>query len=298
MGDSSAAGNYLVSYRPANPGYGPSDGSDGYVGYIYMPTPYGAIDLRIQVNGSSDVPKVRVLQDLFRLTSTPTPIQLAPALTQSLLSDGLSDDVPEKILQLTARLSPYCLPEVGSDIAWVTATLRLAGLSRGSYTTPSGVDLKSAAEEAIKKVASVLGSQYDKYFLDLGNSWSQPRDTYSGDFKSSYLFRAFVAAQGYLQLKADQAIYPIYKGANPLTSNKSYTVTFSGKPPVKGFWSLTVYDQKAYLVDNQWNIYSLGDRSDIKYPNGDPVYGSGSDSSGEFTILLQTLDIPPPDQSK
>ena len=294
MGVSSAAGDYLVSYRPADPGYRPSDGSDGYVGYIYIPTPYGAIDLRIQVNGSDDVPKVRVLQNLFKLTSTSIPLQLAPTLTLSLLSDGLSDNVPEKILQLTARLSPFCLPEVGSDIARVNSILQIAGLSRGSYTTPSSVDLKSAAEEAIKKVVSVLDSQFDKYFRNLGNSWSQPRDIYSGDFKDNYEFRAFVAAQGYLQLKAHQAIYPIYKTTSPLTSDKSYTVTFSRKPPVKGFWSLTVYNTKAYLIENQWNIYSLGDRSDIKYPNGDPVYGSNSDSDGEFTILLQTLDIPPP----
>jgi hypothetical protein len=214
------------------------------------------------------------------------------------LFDGFSDDVTEKLLQLTARLSVFNLPEVGSEIARVTAILRLAGLSGGSYTSPSGVDLTRAMEDAVAAISSVRHSQFEKYFLQLGNDWAQLRAIYSGDFKEHYLVRAFVAAQGYLQLKADQAIYPVYKVSSKLTSDKSYTITFSGKPPVQGFWSLTVYDEKAYLVANQWNIYSLGDRSGIEYPDGSLVYptSGSSDTDGEFTILLQTLDIPPPDQ--
>lgn len=173
----------------------------------------------------------------------------------------------------------------------------LAGLSRGSYTTPSGVDLKRAMADAVATISSVNHDQFDKYFLKLGNNWSLLRDIYSGDFKNHYTVRAFVADQGYLQLKADQALYPMYDVSGDLTSDKSYTVTFSRKPPVNGFWSLTVYNEKGFLVANPTNIYALGDRSAIKYPNGHLVYPTGSsDADGEFTILLQTLDIPPPEK--
>ena len=232
------------------------------------------------------------------MTSIPIPVQLAPRLTRPILFDGFSTDDTEKLLQLTARLSLYNLPEVGSEIARVTAILKLAGLSRGSYTTPSGVNLPLALVDAVKVVASVRLAHFDKYFLDLGKDWSQLRDIYSGDFKEHYLVRAFVTAQGYLQLTPEQALYPIYKVTSELTSDKSYTVTFSKKPPVTGFWSLTVYDDKAYLIPNQWNIYSLGDRSGVKYPDGNLVYptSGSSDEDGEFTILLQTLDTPPPDK--
>lgn len=227
----------------------------------------------------------------------PTHFQLAPPLTPSILFDGFSTDDTEKLLQLTARLSHYNLPEVGADIAWVTATLRLAGLSRGSYTTPSGVDLPAALKNAVAAITSI--SQGDQYFLELNNNWSQLRDIYSGDFKSYYTVRAFVAAHRYLQLKADQAVYPVYNVSGKLTSDKAYSVTFSKKPPVTGFWSLTVYNDEAYLVPNRWNVYALGDRSAIRYKNGELVYPkSGSESllEREFTILLQTKDNPPSEE--
>jgi hypothetical protein len=297
-GISSTPGRYLLTYRPADPGYSPGD--DTYTGYIYLPTPYGVVDLRIQVNGSDDVKKVNALQVQFTLESVPNHVQLAPKLTKSLLFDGLSTNFPENLLQLTARLSQSNLPEVGFDISRVNEILQLAGLSRGSYTTPSEVDLTHAMKDAATAIESVRNAHLAKYFHDLGNDWSELRYIYSGDFKTDYLVRAFVASVGYLQLKADQALYPIYKVSSELTSDKSYTVTFSGKPPVNGFWSITVYDKDSFLVKNEWNIYSLGDRSGIKYPDGSLVYprsGSSAESSdidGEFTILLQTLDTPPP----
>ena len=75
------------------------------------------------------------------------------------------------------------------------------------------------------------------------------------------------------------------------------TVTFSGKPPVEGFWSLTVYNEEGFFVPNQWKVYALGNRSDIEYPDGSLVYPSGSTNPDrEFTLLLQTLDEPPPEK--
>ena len=226
------------------------------------------------------------------------PHRLAPNLTKSLLFDGLSTDDTEKLLQLTARLSHFNLPEVGSGIAKVNATLRLAGLSQGSYKTPPGVDLTRAKKDADKAIASVRDAHFAKYFRELGNDWSELRYIYSGDFKEHYLARAFVAKLGYLQLKPDQAIYPLYKVSSDFTSDKSYIVTFSGKPPVTGFWSLTVYNEKSFLVANKWNVYALGDRSAIEYPDGSLVYpkSGSSDNDREFNILLQTLDKPPPEK--
>ena len=137
------------------------------------------------------------------------------------------------------------------------------------------------------------------YFLELGNNWSQMRDIYSGDFKANYNVRAFISQQAYLQLTTDQAIYPSYTNVSgKLTSDNSYTVTFSRKPPVNGFWSLTVYDDTGFFVANSWKIYALGDRSAIEYPDGSLVYptSGSSDTDGEFALLLQTLDIPPPEK--
>jgi len=94
VGSSSASGSYRVHYSPGRAGY-ESGSSDDFVGTIYLPTPYGTIDLRIQVNGPDDVSNVTALQTQFELT----------------LSYDHSASDPEKILQLTAKISQFCLPK-------------------------------------------------------------------------------------------------------------------------------------------------------------------------------------------
>ena len=83
------------------------------------------------------------------------------------------------------------------------------------------------------------------------------------------LHRAAVAYGGlFANLNAD-AIYPsasvdadgnVFNGANKY-------VWHLGKgeaPPVKAFWSLTLYDQEGYFVANGINRYTIGDRSTLK----------------------------------
>jgi DNA sulfur modification protein DndE len=36
-------------------------------------------------------------------------------------------------------------------------------------------------------------------------------------------------------------------------------------PPVNGFWSLTMYDKKGFLVDNAIDRYNLGGMKDLTY---------------------------------
>ena len=52
---------------------------------------------------------------------------------------------------------------------------------------------------------------------------------------------------------------------------KSYEMRLMTPPPVKEFWSITLYDSStAQLVDNQWNKYRIGDNTPgLKYePDG------------------------------
>ena len=290
----SSPGNYLVSYRPSDPGY--SVGDDIYSGYVYMPTPYGAIDLRIQVDNTTDANNIaQGVQTQFTLTTVAQPVQIAPRLTHSILTEGFDGSTTQKLLQLTARLAQFNLPEVAHDIAWVTATLRLAGLGGGSYVTPTGVNLTAAGATArtIVTEARYKSANYD----DLGNGWSRLAGRLSGDFKSHYEIRSLVTAQGYLQLTPDQAVYPMYAVNSTHLANQTYRLTFFGKPRVSGFWSLTVYGENVFLVPNELDRYSLGDRSAITYPDGSLVYGGSGDSSDTtkpFEILLQSTDVIPP----
>ena len=67
--------------------------------------------------------------------------------------------------------------------------------------------------------------------------------------------------------------------ANLSTEPNKYTLTFKKEeiPPVNAFWSLTMYDKDAFLVDNPINRYALGDRSGMK---------SGND--GSLTLFIQS----------
>lgn len=79
-----------------------------------------------------------------------------------------------------------------------------------------------------------------------------------------FLLRAAAAHQGIYGNSGDEAIYPTYlvdaQGDPFDASQNNYTLTFKkGElPPVKAFWSLTMYDGKTQLlIDNPLNRYLL-----------------------------------------
>jgi hypothetical protein len=70
-----------------------------------------------------------------------------------------------------------------------------------------------------------------------------------------------------------------------LTGQNSYAITFArGEvPPVKGFWSLTLYDAVHFFHPNPLNRYSLGTKNKtLKYnADGSLTLYSGSTSPGK-----------------
>ena len=54
-----------------------------------------------------------------------------------------------------------------------------------------------------------------------------------------------------------------------------------------------MYDNEGYLVSNPENKFAVGDRSNITFPNGDLVYGSGTED-GTFQVLVQDANSIPP----
>ena len=84
------------------------------------------------------------------------------------------------------------------------------------------------------------------------------------EFNTLFLPRAAAAHMGLYGNSGDEAIYPTYladaQGAPFDASQNNYTLTFKkGEfPPVKAFWSLTMYDGKTQLlIDNPLNRYLL-----------------------------------------
>jgi len=95
------------------------------------------------------------------------------------------------------------------------------------------------------------------------------------------LTRAMVARSGLLALPAKETIYWMAKNdasGAPLDGNCRYSL--SGKPLDARWWSVTVYDDKGYLVDNPGRIWSV---------NGANV---ALDGKGEWRVAISP-DKPP-----
>ena len=94
-------------------------------------------------------------------------------------------------------------------------------------------------------------------------------DTVTGIYGTDYLNRALVTAIGLGANRIQDAVYPTslkdaegkeYEGQN------KYVMHFpKGQlPPVRGFWSLTMYDANYFFVANPINRYSISARQNLK----------------------------------
>ena len=103
--------------------------------------------------------------------------------------------------------------------------------------------------------------------MKLENGWAfSPK---LGVYGTNYRMRALVTAIGLGANRGEDAIYPTSEGPTALTSYDGatkYVMHFpKGElPPVKGFWSITMYDKDYFFVENPINRQSISARQDLK----------------------------------
>jgi hypothetical protein len=129
------------------------------------------------------------------------------------------------------------------------------------------------------------------HFVDSGgdmtrqNGWSFT--TKAGTYGTNYIQRALVTAIGLGANRPQDAIYPTSLKPNLLenySGEHRYVLRFpkGGLPPVRGFWSLTMYDENMFFVDNPINRYSMSVRTNPAYePDGSLVIYIQNESPGE-----------------
>lgn len=89
-----------------------------------------------------------------------------------------------------------------------------------------------------------------------------------GNYKTNYRLRAFVARVGLGANLPEDAVYPMTSVdslGEKLHGKYDYVVRFSEEPPVKGFWSLTIYREDGSLIENVHKKYLLNNKDDLKY---------------------------------
>lgn len=119
-----------------------------------------------------------------------------------------------------------------------------------------------------------------------GNGWNSPVN--NAQWGTDYLNRTGTAKSNMYDNKPDETKY-IYRDLDSqgqqLHGKNLYTITFAkGQvPPVRGFWSLTLYNEFHLFAPNALNRYSLGTKNQtLKYnPDGSLTIHVGATSPGK-----------------
>ncbi len=146
---------------------------------------------------------------------------------------------------------------------------------------------KMAAVDAEQNLITPL-LQFVNVGYPVKNNWTTQSN--GAQFGVDYLTRAACAKANIFVNKPNETKYfyqDLDSSGTRLNGSNKYTVTFAkGEiPPVKGFWSLTIYSKEHFFVPNQLNRYSLGTKNKNLQTNPD----------GSLTLYVQST---PPDAGK
>src|SRR5262249_13046846 len=162
-------------------------------------------------------------------------------------------------------------PPAAAD-APMLASLAKIGVVAGkdfdaSKLDPAVVDgINAAPKPAQDKIMSWMKEGILTHDFTLQDGWFFT--TKAGVYGTAYRQRALSTAMGLGANRPQDAIYPTSEGPDLLQSysgTKKYVMHFNkGElPPVRGFWSLTMYDAAYFFVDNPLNRYTLSQRDKL-----------------------------------
>lgn len=153
----------------------------------------------------------------------------------------------------------------------------LTQLQKVGFKAGSSFDLNQfnkATQAAIKQVPQNVADAFAKMTANpptenLQNGWNVITSGL-GEYGTEYFLRAYVTKVGYGANQAVDAIYPnaaVDSEGFKFNGSNKYVLSFpAGKlPPVNGFWSLTMYDTKGFLVDNVIDRYNLSSMKELNY---------------------------------
>ena len=232
---------------------------------------------RIYCTGTpEDYQKVHALQDqckLVPLSAYGNPYTPPPGKVDQFIA--MKTPVREQVNQMDAGAYFKLLAALMKDNppakedAPMVAKLTKIGIVPGKEFDLSRLDpsvakgLAQAPKAALEKIMA--------QFKDAGtmvNGWVVTTKKI-GLYGTDYLQRATVTFFGLGANRPQDAIYPTSEAdaaGKPYDGAHKYVMHFpkGQMPPVKGFWSLTMYDDKYFFVANPLNRYTLSSRNQLK----------------------------------
>jgi len=262
---------------------------------IWTPTNLAWLVNRILVKGPADVPNVHTIQDQISIkplsefqgnTTTPLSSTTAAETTQTNASKEVPIGPQPKLIPTTG-IKIY--DEIGQamignplnppDPVLVTK-LASIGISPGKTpSTQSNDTIKTALQTGITEGQKLINSKVANIGTVV-NGWLV--NAQYGVFGTNYLFRAATTQLGLGANIAQEALYPgsfTDIEGRPLNGTNNYVIHFNPgqTPPVDGFWSISMYNDKSLFVDNPINRYNIG-----KYTEG-----LKNNTDGSLDIYIQ-----------
>jgi hypothetical protein len=180
-------------------------------------------------------------------------------------------------------------PPTAADTPFVAKMSRI-GLVPGQDFDITKLD--SATATAIRKVPELAQAKIRSNLPAISktvNGWNMMRKV--GLYGTDYLDRAVVTHFGLGANRREDAVYPTSTAAadgKPYDGANQYVMHFDkgGLPPVKGFWSLTMYNPEFFFVENPLNRYTLSRRNKLKF-----------NADGSVDLYLQAANPSPGKES-
>ncbi|VVE17935.1 hypothetical protein PHO31112_02975 [Pandoraea horticolens] len=227
---------------------------------------------RIYCTGTlEDYAEVHRLQDEFKLVPlsaygkpyTPLPGKVDPSID---MKTAVRDQVNR--MDAVSYFSLLCElmktnPPSAADAAHIARFARI-GIVPGKR-----FDESKLKGDFVKRVPEIGFNRIMQQYKTLKNENGWSFTTRTGIYGTDYLTRALITAIGLGANRPQDALYPTsnldVKGKKYNGSNK-YVMHFpKGRlPPVEGFWSLTMYDDGYFFVNNTLNRYAISPRQNLR----------------------------------
>lgn len=268
-----ATGNEGGTFMIAGPGWDDGITPAGLAGVFRSESDFLFVLGRTQVDGSADLPAARRLMDEYALEPLSghlpgyTP-PAAPALRPSDVPLPEPDRAASvafigQLNWLLGHVAPH--PADATLLEWFSRI----GVVPGAPFDPGDLteDTRTAIEQGIRDARVRI----DAAATDVGerrDGWQVSLDAFGNRrrMQDRWLERAAAAAVGLFGNDAEEAVYPMTRidgEGRPLDGGRfDYEVRLPAPPPVRGFWSVTVYRLPERLfVPNEARRYSVGDRT-------------------------------------
>jgi len=201
----------------------------------------------------------------------------APSIPGAAGSDAETKWVfPEKFLEQLPLVMDDAPPLPGEEARYARIRAVIAAAERDPALKTVIAD---EAARADKEVVAPL-FEFRNFGIPLPHHWSTQNN--GAQFGTDYQMRTAVAKSNILVNKPNETKY-FYQDMDSagarLNGANRYTVTFAkgAVPPVRGFWSLTLYNEHHFFASNALKRYSLGTKNRGLKPNAD----------GSLTLYVQ-----------